>query len=30
MAQPGADDIYLDAGFQEVDRGAVATMSLER
>ena len=24
MAQPGAYDIYLDAGFQEVDRSAVS------
>ena len=24
VAQPGANDIYLDAGFQEVDRGAVS------
>ena len=29
MAQPGANDIYLDAGFQEVDRRAVSPMSLE-
>ena len=29
MAEPPAYDIDIDAGFQKVDRGAMATMSLK-